>query len=196
MCVQGRFCLQRKPRQANPQPFPCPLTGGLGLIKLLSKTRRDEFPSFHLPCHPFNSTESGSFLFSYVKMQRGELGSRGMCGEGGKVEEEEEEAMACGLCCWGAASQAQTKEQTPSRREVSRKVWVWVSEQRLGSFSWGILRFLFNAAFCNQTGEKCEVKKKISMYISAYLCTFSEWSFLLPLHLPRLSSDKQEGLGN
>lgn len=121
MCVQGRFCLQRKPRQANPQPFPCPLTGGLGLIKLLSKTRRDEFPSFHLPCHPFNSTESGSFLFSYVKMQRGELGSRGMCGEGGKVEEEEE-AMACGLCCRGAASQAQTKEQTPSQGEVSGKV--------------------------------------------------------------------------
>lgn len=83
MCVQGCFCLQRKPRQANPQPFPYLLTGGLGLIKLLSKTRRDEFPSFHLPCHPFNSAEIHSFLFSYVKMERGEVGLRGTCREGG-----------------------------------------------------------------------------------------------------------------
>lgn len=76
MCVQGRFCLQRKPRQANPQPSPYPLTGGLGLIKLLSKTRRDEFPSIHLPCHPFNSAEIRSFLFTYVKIVRGQLESR------------------------------------------------------------------------------------------------------------------------
>lgn len=88
MCVQGRFCLQRKPRRANPQPSPYPLTGGLSLIKLLSKTRRDEFPSFHLPCHPFNSAEIHSFLFTYVKMARGEPGLRGKgeeSREGGSV---------------------------------------------------------------------------------------------------------------
>lgn len=109
MCVQGRFCLQRKPRQANPQPLPYPLTGGLGLIKLLSKTRRDEFPSFHLPCHPFNSAEIRSFLFSYVKMERGEPALRGIRREG------EEEQEVHGQHCQGAASQAQTKE--PNQRK-------------------------------------------------------------------------------
>lgn len=120
MCVQGRFCLQRKPRQANPQPFPYPLTGGLGLIKLLSKTRRDEFPSFHLPCRPFNSAEIRSFLFSYVKTGKG-----GACIEGDRQgrerEGEEEEQEVRGQSCQGAASQAQTKQPDQRKWEVTGK---------------------------------------------------------------------------
>lgn len=73
VCVQA---LMQHPRPllpweeaqtSHPQPFSYPLMGGSGLIKLLSKTRRDEFSSFHLPCHPFNSADIHWLLFTYVQ---------------------------------------------------------------------------------------------------------------------------------
>lgn len=195
MCVQGRFCLQRKPRQANPQPFPYPLTGGLGLIKLLSKTRRDEFPSFHLPCHPFNSAEIHSFPFSYVKMEREELALRGACREGRGKERRRSRR------CVGSPAKVQCPRH--KQRSQTRGNGRWLEKGKHQDICWGSLAgtssvvFLF-VCFCTQPEEKCDVKKdkRISTHVSVYLCTLSEECLLLAPPLPVPFSSEWGGLEN
>lgn len=123
MCVQGCFCLQRKPRQTNPQPSPYPLTGGLGLIKLLSKTRRDEFPSFHLPCHPFNSAEIRSFLFTCVKIAR--IGAW-IKGEGG-LKWGRRKHVACTAKVQNPRNKQRSREGVNVRGTVRSESSIWVS---------------------------------------------------------------------
>lgn len=167
MCVQGRFCLQRKPRQANPQPFPYPLTGGLGLIKLLSKTRRDEFPSFHLPCHPFNSAEIQSFLLSYVKMERGEPALRGTCREGSGKERRSRRYMgrAAKVQHPGHKQRSQTRGNGRWLEKGKQQDSCWVSLARTSS-----ALFLF-VGFSAQHEEKCDIKKR-QENIYARWCVF------------------------
>lgn len=164
MCVQGRFCLQRKPRQANPQPFPYPLTGGLGLIKLLSKTRRDEFPSSHLPCHPFNSAEIHSFLFSYAKMERGELALRGTGREGRGKERRSRRCSIPG-----------TKEPKQSEWEVTGKGQA--PEQLLGFSGWDLLFFFLLSVLILNTKKNVTLRKDNAFFLactSQYLSPANE----------------------
>lgn len=185
MCVQGRFCLQRKPRQANPQPFPYPLTGGLGLIKLLSKTRRDEFPSSHLPCHPFNSAEIHSFLFSYVKMGRGEPALRGTCwgrrGGGGGVW-----VALPGCSVPGTNKGAKPEEMGADRKRASTRtvaVPLW-----LGPPLWFF--FLFASLLDLNKNMMLKKGKKRSMHVAVYL--FQRNACFLPHISPYLPPVNEE----
>lgn len=88
LCVQQCF-LPLEGAQAEPvlMSFPYLLIGGLGLIKLLSKTRRDEFPSSFFPCHPFKSAEIHSLRFTHV-LQKKRRKKESLRGEGrGKTDE-------------------------------------------------------------------------------------------------------------
>lgn len=94
-----------------------------------------------------------------------------MRGRGRKVREEAAVA-ACGSHHRGAVSQAQTKEQNPSKGEVSGKEPA--PEQQLDFSGWGLLWFCLLSVFCTQTKEKCDVHKT-RKYLCPFLCIYARF---------------------